>query len=85
MAEIDHAVDVDLARTVEDVLMRRVPLGLPGRDQGLDVAERVAQRMARRLGWSAGGVARQVTAYGHTMEARGASAAAAPTARLAGG
>ena len=67
--EVDHAVEVDLARTIEDVLMRRVPLGLRGRDQGLDVAEPVAPRMARRLGWSGEESARQVAAYRHTVEA----------------
>lgn len=44
-AEIDHAFEVDLARTVEDVLVRRVPLALRARDQGLGVAARVAERM----------------------------------------
>jgi len=62
-AEVDHAVDADLARTVEDVLARRIPLGLRGRDQGLAVAERVAERMAARLGWSAAERARQVERY----------------------
>lgn len=51
-AEVDHAVDVDLARTVEDVLARRIPLGLRARDQGLGVAPRVADRMGKKLGWS---------------------------------
>jgi glycerol-3-phosphate dehydrogenase len=44
-AEIDHAFEVDLARTVEDILVRRVPLALRARDQGLGVAARVADRM----------------------------------------
>jgi glycerol-3-phosphate dehydrogenase len=62
-AEVDHAVEVDLARTVEDVLVRRVPLCLRGRDQGLDVATRVGARLAARLGWSAAESARQLAAY----------------------
>jgi glycerol-3-phosphate dehydrogenase len=62
-AEVDHAVDADLARTVEDVLVRRVPLCLRGRDQGLDVAEAVAQRMGTLLGWPAAEQARQVEGY----------------------
>jgi glycerol-3-phosphate dehydrogenase len=68
-AEVDHAVEVDLARTVEDVLVRRVPLCLRGRDQGLDVAETVAARLAARLGWSAEEAARQVAAYRHYVGA----------------
>jgi glycerol-3-phosphate dehydrogenase len=52
-AEIDFAVEHDLARTIDDVLTRRVPLLLVGRDQGLDVLDRVADRIAARLGWDA--------------------------------
>jgi glycerol-3-phosphate dehydrogenase len=62
-AEVDFAVDHDLARTVDDVLARRVPLLLTGRDQGLDVCERVADRMAARLGWSAAERGRQLDEY----------------------
>ncbi len=50
-AEIDFAAKHDLARTVEDVLARRVPLLLTARDQGLGVCERVAARLAAILGW----------------------------------
>jgi glycerol-3-phosphate dehydrogenase len=52
-AEIEFAARHDLARTVEDVLARRVPLLLVSRDQGLGVADRVAARLARILGWDA--------------------------------
>ncbi len=50
-AEVDFAAKHDLARTVEDVLARRVPLLLTARDQGLGVCERVAARLAAILGW----------------------------------
>ncbi|MEZ4367504.1 MAG: glycerol-3-phosphate dehydrogenase C-terminal domain-containing protein [Kofleriaceae bacterium] len=62
-AEIDFAVDHDLARTLDDVLARRVPLLLVGRDQGLDVAETIADRLASRLGWSADERAAQLAHY----------------------
>jgi glycerol-3-phosphate dehydrogenase len=52
-AEIDFAARRDLARTVEDVLARRVPLLLTSRDQGLGVADRVADRLSALLGWDA--------------------------------
>src|SRR5262249_32647623 len=52
-AEVDFAVRHDLARTVEDVLARRVPLLLVSRDQGLGVCERVADATGAQLGWSA--------------------------------
>lgn len=51
-AEVEFAVTHDLARTVEDVLGRRVPLLLVSRDQGLGVCEGVAETMARLLSWS---------------------------------
>ncbi len=51
-AEVAFAAEEELAQTVEDVLVRRVPLMLVGLDQGLDVAERTAELMAERLGWS---------------------------------
>jgi glycerol-3-phosphate dehydrogenase len=50
-AEIEFAATHDLARTVEDVLARRVPLLLVSRDQGLGVCERVADVLSGRLGW----------------------------------
>ena len=62
-AEVEHAVDADLARTIDDVLVRRIPLCLRGRQQGLDVAGRVAERMAARLAWSPAETQRQLEAY----------------------
>lgn len=52
-AEIEFAARHDLARTVEDVLARRVPLLLVGREQGLDVCERVADILGNVHGWDA--------------------------------
>jgi glycerol-3-phosphate dehydrogenase len=51
-AEIEFAATHDLARTVEDVLARRVPLLLVGRDQGLTACERVADLLGAQLGWT---------------------------------
>ncbi len=62
-AEIDFAADHDLARTVEDVLARRVPLLLVSRDQGLAISERVAARLAARHGWDAAQVAQMLDEY----------------------
>ncbi|HMG23687.1 MAG TPA: glycerol-3-phosphate dehydrogenase [Kofleriaceae bacterium] len=52
-AEIEFAAASDLARTVEDVLARRVPLLLVSRDQGLAACERVADVLGARFAWSA--------------------------------
>jgi glycerol-3-phosphate dehydrogenase len=62
-AEIDFAARHDLARTVDDVLSRRVPLLLVSRDQGLGVCERVAARLAGALGWDAAMTARMLDEY----------------------
>jgi glycerol-3-phosphate dehydrogenase len=62
-AEVEFAATHDLARTVEDVLARRVPLLLVGRDQGLGVCERVADLLAARLGWTAALRAQLIAEY----------------------
>jgi glycerol-3-phosphate dehydrogenase len=62
-AEISFAARHDLARTVEDVLARRVPLLLVSRDQGLGVCEQVAGVLARVHGWDAAALARQIEEY----------------------
>ncbi|HEY6038386.1 MAG TPA: glycerol-3-phosphate dehydrogenase C-terminal domain-containing protein, partial [Kofleriaceae bacterium] len=62
-AEIEFAARRDLARTVEDVLARRVPLLLVSRDQGLGVCDQVAAMLARVHGWDAATVAHQVEEY----------------------
>ncbi|MBP9089287.1 MAG: hypothetical protein KBG15_24410, partial [Kofleriaceae bacterium] len=67
-AEIDFAVEHDLARTVEDVLSRRVPLLLVSRDQGLNSAPAVAARLATRLGWSDTTVAQNLAEYRAEVE-----------------
>ena len=66
-AEVEFAITDDRARTVDDVLSRRAPLLLVGRDQGLDVCEAVADHMAPRLGWSAEERARQIASYQQTV------------------
>jgi glycerol-3-phosphate dehydrogenase len=62
-AEVDFAATRDAARTIEDVLARRVPLLLVSRDQGLGVCERVAARLARLHGWDAAQLAQMVEEY----------------------
>jgi glycerol-3-phosphate dehydrogenase len=62
-AEIEFAATHDLARTIEDVLARRVPLLLVSRDQGLGVCERVGDVLAARLGWTAAHRAQMLDEY----------------------
>lgn len=61
--EVTQAVSHGLAKTIEDVLVRRVPLCLRGRDQGLAVADEVARRMGELLDWSDERRSQQVADY----------------------
>ncbi len=60
--EVRHAVRVELASTLSDVLLRRTGIAwLPCR--GLDCAERVADVMAEECAWTAAEKERQLEAY----------------------
>lgn len=52
LAQVDHAVDEEMAASVSDVLVRRTQLYFRAKDQGVSAADVVAQRMAVRLGWT---------------------------------
>ncbi len=67
-AQVDAAVDEELACTVEDVLGRRVPLLLRARDQGLAAAPKVAARMAARLGWDPARTEAEASKYRAVVE-----------------
>ena len=51
MAQVDWAVNEELAATVCDVMVRRTQLFYRDRDQGLGAAPKVADRMAKLLSW----------------------------------
>jgi glycerol-3-phosphate dehydrogenase len=51
VAQVDHAVEEEMAATVADIMMRRTQLYYRDPDQGLGAAEGVSQRMAAQLGW----------------------------------
>lgn len=63
IGEMRYVVQHELAYTLADMLLRRTHLGFETRDHGVDSAERVALAVAGILGWSAGDVAAQVSAY----------------------
>ena len=67
-AQVDEAIDRELAVTLDDVLTRRIPLVLRARDQGEGIADFVAQRMAKRLGWSGERTQRELAAYRSVIE-----------------
>ncbi len=52
LAEVDHAVEEELATTVGDFMIRRTLLFYKDHDQGLGAAPAVAERMGALLGWS---------------------------------
>ena len=58
-----HAVRRELAQTVEDVLVRRFHLYYEHLDQGVSVAERVAELMAEELGWDSARIAEEAERY----------------------
>lgn len=62
-SQVDEAMETEMACTLDDMLTRRIPLVLRARDQGLGIAEKVAQRMATRLEWNAERTAAELARY----------------------
>jgi glycerol-3-phosphate dehydrogenase len=61
-AEVAHALAVEWAQTLADVVLRRLMLGF-GPDLGREAAEAVAAVAVERLGWDAERVARELAAF----------------------
>ncbi|MFI5292529.1 MAG: glycerol-3-phosphate dehydrogenase C-terminal domain-containing protein, partial [Candidatus Limnocylindrales bacterium] len=61
-AEVAHAIAVEWAQTLGDIVLRRLMLGF-GADLGRQAAEAVAAVAAERLGWDAERVARELAAF----------------------
>ncbi len=68
-AQIDEAIENEFARTLDDVLTRRIPLVLRGRDQGLRIAPKVAARLQHKLGWTDAQTARELSHYRSVVDA----------------
>lgn len=79
-AEIAHAVERELALTVEDVLVRRTSLALTAIDQGLGAAERVAELLGERLGWDPATQRASIDQYERTIALTRAFRTPAPSA-----
>ncbi|GAB4529564.1 MAG: glycerol-3-phosphate dehydrogenase/oxidase [Haliangiales bacterium] len=83
-AEVAFAIEHDRAQTIDDVLSRRIPLLLIGREQGLDILDRTSDLAAARLGWDEPRRERERAAYRRVVadtrrfRADGEVAAAAP-------
>ena len=62
-AEVDFAVEEEMAVRLEDFLLRRTDLLHKGPDQSLGLARPIAERMGRTLGWDAARVDEEVRLY----------------------
>ncbi|MBX9927925.1 MAG: glycerol-3-phosphate dehydrogenase/oxidase [Gemmatimonadaceae bacterium] len=62
-AEVMHAVARELAVTLGDLLIRRVPVAFAARDHGAAIAARLAPTIGARLGWTDAGVQSALAAY----------------------
>lgn len=63
MAQVDFAVEKELAKCVSDVMIRRTQLYYRDPNQGLSATPAVAERMARLLGWSSERREAEISAY----------------------
>src|SRR5206468_9867613 len=68
-AEVDIAMNEEMAMTLEDVLVRRLGLFYESLDQGVRAATMVAERMGKVLGWDSQRMALEIRAYGDLVRA----------------
>mgnify|MGYP006194739975 CR=1 FL=1 len=66
-AQLEWAVEEELAATVTDFMVQRTQLFYRDFDQGLGVAEEVARRMGKMLNWSEDDILRNVEQYCHDV------------------
>jgi len=62
-AEVDYAVREESATSIDDVLIRRIPVYFEAPDQGLEVVDSVADRLQELLGWDDAQRSREVQSY----------------------
>jgi glycerol-3-phosphate dehydrogenase len=67
-ADVDDAVKLEFAESLADVMIRRTFLAFELRDQGRAIAPRIAQRMAKHLGWTTAGIQRAVEDYHRAID-----------------
>jgi glycerol-3-phosphate dehydrogenase len=63
LAQVDHAIDHELAATICDVEVRRTQLFFRDADQGLGAAEAIGRRFVAKLGWDDDTLRREVARY----------------------
>jgi glycerol-3-phosphate dehydrogenase len=62
-AQVERAIEAEMALTLGDILERRLRLLLFDAQQGLAVAEEAAALAAQRLGWNRERTARELAEY----------------------
>jgi glycerol-3-phosphate dehydrogenase len=82
LAELRYAVEREMAATLGDLLIRRVPLAFETRDNGRAAARRVAPLVARWLGWTEAGTTAAIADYDVEVSRMFGVEAASATARL---
>ncbi|HEY2773750.1 MAG TPA: glycerol-3-phosphate dehydrogenase/oxidase [Candidatus Binatia bacterium] len=84
IAEIVHAIEYEMACSIEDVLSRRVPLALRSREREGDVVRVVADHLARHFGWDQRRAEAEIRAYRERLRLESeAFTTRAPTADVA--
>lgn len=63
LAQVDFAVEEELAASLCDIMIRRTQLFYRDRDQGLGAAPKIAEHLATLLSWDAEEQARQLASY----------------------
>ena len=67
-AEVEHAVEREMALRLSDVLVRRLHLFYATRDQAAPATSAVADWLAQALGWDATRRAEEIAAYAELVE-----------------
>jgi glycerol-3-phosphate dehydrogenase len=62
-AQVDWAIQQEMARTLEDVLVRRTQIFYRASDQGVSALEVLSQYMGKALNWDEERRLRDVAAY----------------------
>jgi glycerol-3-phosphate dehydrogenase len=68
LAELRWAVERELAFTLADLLIRRIPIAFETRDHGRSAARRVVPLVAEWLGWDADRLGRELERYEAEVE-----------------
>ncbi|MEP6729448.1 MAG: glycerol-3-phosphate dehydrogenase/oxidase [bacterium] len=63
LAELRHAVEHELARTLGDLLVRRTPVAFETADHGRETARRIAPTVAEWIGWDAAATVAAIDLY----------------------